>query len=133
MKKFSLRIISCLLLLWSFHDLKAQEVKVNVGEPYNIKVNEVGFKSYYNGDTLVSKEYNYSKRSFLFFRFKVLREGIYYSYHLNGNVKEIGAYHKGEKIGFWQEYTEEGKLEIEKLYNRHGKLIESVSYIDEED
>jgi len=94
--------------------------------------NEVGFKFYYRGDTLVSKEYNYGKRSFPFFRFKSLKEGIYYSYHPNGNIKEVGAYHKGEKIGFWQTFEEDGRLDTECMYSKKGKQIECKSHIDSE-
>ncbi len=93
--------------------------------------NEVGFKFYYRGDTLVSKEYNYSKRSFPFFRFKSLKEGIYYRYYPNGNIKEVGTYHKGKKIGFWQEFTEDGRLDSEYMYDRKGNLLKYKSHIDE--
>lgn len=48
------------------------------------------------------------------------RDGIYKSYHKNGQIKSSEIYKKGQKAGLCKYYYENGKLRYEEVYNEYG-------------
>lgn len=48
------------------------------------------------------------------------RDGIYKSYHKNGQIKSSEIYKKGKKAGLCKYYYENGKLRFEEAYNEYG-------------
>lgn len=48
------------------------------------------------------------------------RDGIYKSYHKNGQIKSSEVYKKGQKAGLCKYYYENGKLRYEEVYNEYG-------------
>lgn len=48
------------------------------------------------------------------------RDGIYKSYHKNGQIKSSEIYKKGQKAGLCKYYYENGKLRYEEAYNEYG-------------
>jgi antitoxin component YwqK of YwqJK toxin-antitoxin module len=88
------------------------------------------YKKYTN--IIVKRFYSYQKRKWLFGNKWPKKEGISFEYHDNGRIHKLGAYHKDKKIGLWQYFTKDGRLDFERLYSQKGKLINQVSFIDSE-
>jgi len=92
----------------------------------------VGTTSIYNEDILRYRYYYEYKRKCLIGRKWIIREGISFEYYDNGQLFKLGAYYKGKKIGLWQYFTKDGRLESEYLYDRKGNQINFVIYYDVE-
>ena len=49
-----------------------------------------------------------------------LRDGQFVAYHPNGEIKSVGVYQKGKRVGIW------------KHYYQNGKLMQEIEYLDGE-
>ncbi|HTF06247.1 MAG TPA: hypothetical protein VK826_19585 [Bacteroidia bacterium] len=54
-------------------------------------------------------------------------DGCQYNYHLNGKLKDVGAYIMGNKDGNWKYYDEEGRLQKVEKYNDNILISTSVN------
>ena len=53
-------------------------------------------------------------------------DGVYQSFHPNGNLLEEGHYHAGKKSGLWKGYDREGTARTEEIWRegeRHGEAV----------
>lgn len=58
-----------------------------------------------------------------------IKDGKFYSYHRNGKIKEDAYYYKGNKVGVWKIYNEDGMLIDSTRYKSNGMPVkESFSW-----
>ena len=57
-------------------------------------------------------------------------EGMYTSYHSNGQVSIKGTYQSGKKEGIWEEFFESGRIKTKKKYHLSKEIGESFEYYE---
>lgn len=104
--------------------------KLKMEVPY-VKGLEQGLAKEYNagGDIISLIEY---KRGFVVERLKInrkdkegLKQGLWFTFHKNGNVKEEGKYRDDKKNGYFKEYAENGDLISVMKYVDDVKQVEA--------